>query len=207
MPKVNVLNMSGAVVEELELNDNVFGIEINEHVVYETVKNQLANKRQGTQSTKTRAEVRGGGKKPYRQKGTGRARQGSRRSPQFTGGGVVFAPKPKDYSYTLPKKVKRLAMKSVLSGKVVDSELIVLDQLTMEDYSTKKAVEILSNIKAEKKALIIVNDNNDKVKKSFANIPFVATLPVGEINVYDILKYDSLVLTKDVVKRIEEVYA
>ncbi|ERJ83092.1 50S ribosomal protein L4 [Peptostreptococcaceae bacterium oral taxon 113 str. W5053] len=207
MPKVNVLNMSGAVVEELELNDNVFGIEINEHVVYETVKNQLANKRQGTQSTKTRAEVRGGGKKPYRQKGTGRARQGSRRSPQFTGGGVVFAPKPRDYSYTLPKKVKRLAMKSVLSGKVVDSELIVLDQLTMEDYSTKKAVEILSNIKAEKKALIIVNDNNDKVKKSFANIPFVATLPVGEINVYDILKYDSLVLTKDVVKRIEEVYA
>lgn len=207
MPKVNVLNMSGAVVEELELNDNVFGIEINEHVVYETVKNQLANKRQGTQSTKTRAEVRGGGKKPYRQKGTGRARQGSRRSPQFTGGGVVFAPKPRDYSYTLPKKVKRLAMKSVLSGKVVDSELIVLDQLTMEDYSTKKAVEILSNIKAEKKVLIIVNDNNDKVKKSFANIPFVATLPVGEINVYDILKYDSLVLTKDVVKRIEEVYA
>ena len=207
MPKVNVLNMSGAVVEELELNDNVFGIEINEHVVYETVKNQLANKRQGTQSTKTRAEVRGGGKKPYRQKGTGRARQGSRRSPQFTGGGVVFAPKPRDYSYTLPKKVKRLAMKSVLSGKVVDSELIVLDQLTMEDYSTKKAVEILSNIKAEKKALIIVNDNNDKVKKSFANIPFVATLPVGEINVYDILKYDSLVLTKEVVKRIEEVYA
>lgn len=207
MPKVNVLNMSGAVVEELELNDNVFGIEINEHVVYETVKNQLANKRQGTQSTKTRAEVRGGGKKPYRQKGTGRARQGSRRSPQFTGGGVAFAPKPRDYSYTLPKKVKRLAMKSVLSGKVVDSELIVLDQLTMEDYSTKKAVEILSNIKAEKKALIIVNDNNDKVKKSFANIPFVATLPVGEINVYDILKYDSLVLTKDVVKRIEEVYA
>ena len=207
MPKVNVLNMSGAVVEELELNDNVFGIEINEHVVYETVKNQLANKRQGTQSTKTRAEVRGGGKKPYRQKGTGRARQGSRRAPQFTGGGVVFAPKPRDYSYSLPKKVKRLAMKSVLSGKVVDSELIVLDQLTMEDYSTKKAVEVLSNIKAEKKALIIVNDNNDKVKKSFANIPFVATLPVGEINVYDILKYDSLVLTKDVVKRIEEVYA
>lgn len=207
MPKVNVLNMSGAVVEELELNDNVFGIEINEHVVYETVKNQLANKRQGTQSTKTRAEVRGGGKKPYRQKGTGRARQGSRRAPQFTGGGVVFAPKPRDYSYSLPKKVKRLAMKSVLSSKVVDSELIVLDQLTMEDYSTKKAVEILSNIKAEKKALIIVNDNNDKVKKSFANIPFVATLPVGEINVYDILKYDSLVLTKDVVKRIEEVYA
>jgi len=207
MPKVNVLNMSGAVVEELELNDNVFGIEINEHVVYETVKNQLANKRQGTQSTKTRAEVRGGGKKPYRQKGTGRARQGSRRAPQFTGGGVVFAPKPRDYSYSLPKKVKRLAMKSVLSSKVVDSELIVLDQLTMEDYSTKKAVEVLSNIKAEKKALIIVNDNNDKVKKSFANIPFVATLPVGEINVYDILKYDSLVLTKDVVKRIEEVYA
>lgn len=207
MPKVNVLNMSGAVVEELELNDNVFGIEINEHVVYETVKNQLANKRQGTQSTKTRAEVRGGGKKPYRQKDTGRARQGSRRAPQFTGGGVVFAPKPRDYSYSLPKKVKRLAMKSVLSSKVVDSELIVLDQLTMEDYSTKKAVEVLSNIKAEKKALIIVNDNNDKVKKSFANIPFVATLPVGEINVYDILKYDSLVLTKDVVKRIEEVYA
>lgn len=207
MPKVNVLNMSGTVVEELELNDNVFGIEINEHVVYETVKNQLANKRQGTQSTKTRAEVRGGGKKPYRQKGTGRARQGSRRAPQFTGGGVVFAPKPRDYSYSLPKKVKRLAMKSVLSSKVVDSELIVLDQLTMEDYSTKKAVEVLSNIKAEKKALIIVNDNNDKVKKSFANIPFVATLPVGEINVYDILKYDSLVLTKDVVKRIEEVYA
>ena len=202
-----VYSIDGKELRKIELDDAVFGLPVNEDVIYYAVTNELANMRIGTACTKGRAEVNGSNAKPYKQKGTGRARQGSRRAPQFTGGGVVFAPKPRDYSYSLPKKVKRLAMKSVLSSKVVDSELIVLDQLTMEDYSTKKAVEVLSNIKAEKKALIIVNDNNDKVKKSFANIPFVATLPVGEINVYDILKYDSLVLTKDVVKRIEEVYA
>ena len=161
MPKVQILNQQGENVGELELNEAIFGVDVNEHVVYEVVRNQLANKRQGTQSAKTRSEVRGGGKKPWRQKGTGRARQGSIRSPQWRGGGVVFAPKPRDYSYAVPKKVRRLAIKSVLTDKVNDNEMIVLDKLSLDAISTKKAVEVLKNIKADKKALVVVDKNDD----------------------------------------------
>ena len=207
MPKVNVLNLSGDKVEEITLAEEIFGIEPNEHAVYEAVKNILANRRQGTQSAKTRAEVRGGGKKPWRQKGTGRARQGSIRAPQWTGGGIVFAPKPRDYSYKIPKKVRRLALKSVLSSKVQTEDMIVLDALVMEQASTKKAVEILKNIDAKEKAIVLVADGSETVRKSFRNIPKVATLALGEINVYDLLKYDTVVLTKEAVKKIEEVYS
>lgn len=207
MPKVNVLNLSGDKVEEITLAEEIFGIEPNEHAVYEAVKNILANRRQGTQSAKTRAEVKGGGKKPWRQKGTGRARQGSIRAPQWTGGGIVFAPKPRDYSYRIPKKVRRLALKSVLSSKVQTEDMIVLDALVMEEASTKKAVEILKNIDAKEKAIVLVADGSDNVRKSFRNIPKVATLALGEINVYDLLKYDTVVLTKEAVKKIEEVYS
>lgn len=207
MPKVNVLNLSGDKVEEITLAEEIFGIEPNEHAVYEAVKNILANRRQGTQSAKTRAEVKGGGKKPWRQKGTGRARQGSIRAPQWTGGGIVFAPKPRDYSYRIPKKVRRLALKSVLSSKVETEDMIVLDALVMEEASTKKAVEILKNIDAKEKAIVLVADGSDNVRKSFRNIPKVATLALGEINVYDLLKYDTVVLTKEAVKKIEEVYS
>lgn len=207
MPKVNVLNLSGDKVEEITLAEEIFGIEPNEHAVYEAVKNILANRRQGTQSAKTRAEVRGGGKKPWRQKGTGRARQGSIRAPQWTGGGIVFAPKPRDYSYRIPKKVRRLALKSVLSSKVQTEDMIVLDALVMEEASTKKAVEILKNIDAKEKAIVLVADGSESVRKSFRNIPKVATLALGEINVYDLLKYDTVVLTKEAVKKIEEVYS
>lgn len=207
MPKVNVLNLSGDKVEEITLAEEIFGIEPNEHAVYEAVKNILANRRQGTQSAKTRAEVRGGGKKPWRQKGTGRARQGSIRAPQWTGGGIVFAPKPRDYSYRIPKKVRRLALKSVLSSKVETEDMIVLDALVMEEASTKKAVEILKNIDAKEKAIVLVADGSDNVRKSFRNIPKVATLALGEINVYDLLKYDTVVLTKEAVQKIEEVYS
>lgn len=207
MPKVNVFNLSGDKVEEITLAEEIFGIEPNEHAVYEAVKNILANRRQGTQSAKTRAEVRGGGKKPWRQKGTGRARQGSIRAPQWTGGGIVFAPKPRDYSYRIPKKVRRLALKSVLSSKVQTEDMIVLDALVMEEASTKKAVEILKNIDAKEKAIVLVADGSESVRKSFRNIPKVATLALGEINVYDLLKYDTVVLTKEAVKKIEEVYS
>lgn len=207
MPKVNVFNLSGDKVEEITLAEEIFGIEPNEHAVYEAVKNILANRRQGTQSAKTRAEVRGGGKKPWRQKGTGRARQGSIRSPQWTGGGIVFAPKPRDYSYRIPKKVRRLALKSVLSSKVQTEDMIVLDALVMEEASTKRAVEILKNIDAKEKAIVLVADGSETVRKSFRNIPKVATLALGEINVYDLLKYDTVVLTKEAVKKIEEVYS
>lgn len=207
MPKVNVLNLSGDKVEEITLAEEIFGIEPNEHAVYEAVKNILANRRQGTQSAKTRAEVKGGGKKPWRQKGTGRARQGSIRAPQWTGGGIVFAPQPRDYSYKIPKKVRRLALKSVLSSKVQTEDMIVLDALVMEEASTKKAVEILKNIDAKEKAIVLVADGSDNVRKSFRNIPKVATLALGEINVYDLLKYDTVVLTKEAVKKIEEVYS
>lgn len=207
MPKVNVLNLSGDKVEEITLAEEIFGIEPNEHAVYEAVKNILANRRQGTQSAKTRAEVKGGGKKPWRQKGTGRARQGSIRAPQWTGGGIVFAPQPRDYSYKIPKKVRRLALKSVLSSKVQTEDMIVLDALVLEEASTKKAVEILKNIDAKEKAIVLVADGSDNVRKSFRNIPKVATLALGEINVYDLLKYDTVVLTKEAVQKIEEVYS
>ncbi|MCK9445136.1 MAG: 50S ribosomal protein L4 [Tissierellaceae bacterium] len=207
MPKVNVYNMSGEVVREIELNENIFGIDINQHVVYEAVKNHLANKRQGTQSTKTRAEVRGGGRKPWRQKGTGRARQGSIRAPHFKGGGVTFAPKPRDYSYKLPKKVKRLAMKSALSSKVLNNEIIVVDQLNFDAPKTKEMVNFLANINADNKALIVTGEKNINVVKSASNIPNVQTTVVNTLNVYEILKYNSFIITEDAVKKVEEVYA
>ena len=207
MPKLNVLNVNGLNVGEIELAEAVFGVEVNEHVLYEVVKNQLANKRQGTQSAKTRAEVRGGGRKPWKQKGTGRARQGSIRAVQWVGGGVAFAPKPRDYRYTLPKKVRRLAMKSALSAKVQNNEIIVLDALTMEAPKTKEFAQILKNINASKKALVVTAEKNDNVVKSARNIEGVQAATVNTINVYDILKYDTFVITTDAVKKVEEVYA
>lgn len=207
MPKVNVYNMLGELVEEMELSEAVFGVEINEHVVYEVVKNQLANKRQGTQSAKTRAEVRGGGRKPWRQKGTGRARQGSIRSPQWKGGGVVFAPKPRDYSYSVPKKVRRLALKSVLTDKLQNNEMIVVDHLSFNAPKTKEMQKVLANLKADRKALIVMAEKDVNVIRSASNIPYVATALVNTINVYDILKYNSFIITKEAVKRVEEVYA
>ncbi|HBL4856417.1 TPA: 50S ribosomal protein L4 [Clostridioides difficile] len=207
MPKLNVLNVSGQNVGEIELSDSIFGVEVNGHVLYEVVKNQLANKRQGTQSAKTRAEVRGGGRKPWKQKGKGRARQGSTRSVQWVGGGVAFAPKPRSYKYTLPKKVRRLAMKSALSSKVQNSEVIVLDALNMDAPKTKEFAQILNNINAAKKALVVIADKNDNVIKSARNIEGVQTALVNTMNVYDILKYDSFIITTDAVKKVEEVYA
>ena len=207
MPKLNVLNTNGQNVGEIELSDAIFNIEVNEHVLYEAVKNQLANKRQGTQSAKTRAEVRGGGRKPWKQKGTGRARQGSIRAVQWVGGGVAFAPKPRDYSYTLPKKVRRLAMKSALSAKVQNGEIIVLDALNMEAPKTKEFAQILKNVNSAKKALIVTAENNENVIKSARNLEGVQAATVNTINVYDILKYDSFIITTDAVKKVEEVYA
>ncbi|WP_313756272.1 50S ribosomal protein L4 [Tissierella sp.] len=207
MPKVNVYNMLGEQVGEIELDENIFGIEVNQHVVYEVVKNQLANKRQGTQSAKTRAEVRGGGRKPWRQKGTGRARQGSIRAPHFTGGGVTFAPKPRDYSYSVPKKVRRLAMKSALTSKVLNNEIIVIDEINFDAPKTKDMANFLTKINADKKALIVMGEKNVNVIKSANNIPNVQTALVNTLNVYDILKYNSFIITKDAVRKVEEVYA
>lgn len=207
MPKVNVYNQLGEVVGDIELNEAIFGIEVNEHVVYEVVKNHLANRRQGTQSAKTRAEVRGGGRKPWRQKGTGRARQGSIRAPQWKGGGVVFAPKPRSYRYSVPKKVRRLAMKSVLSSKVLEGELRILDALTIDAFSTKKAKEILKNLSLETKTMIVLPEGNDMIIKSFANLPKVETVVVDCMNVYDLMRFDNLVIVKDALSKIEEVYA
>ncbi|WP_459541546.1 50S ribosomal protein L4 [Parvimonas micra] len=207
MPKVNVYNQLGEVVGDIELNEAIFGIEVNEHVVYEVVKNHLANRRQGTQSAKTRAEVRGGGRKPWRQKGTGRARQGSIRAPQWKGGGVVFAPKPRSYRYSVPKKVRRLAMKSVLSSKVLEGELRILDALTIDAFSTKKAKEILKNLSLETKTMIVLSEGNDMIIKSFANLPKVETVVVDYMNVYDLMRFDNLVIVKDALSKIEEVYA
>jgi large subunit ribosomal protein L4 len=207
MAKVKMLNMDGASAGEIELKDEIFGIEINEYAVYEVIKNYLANQRQGTQSAKTRSEVRGGGRKPFRQKGTGRARQGSRVAPTHVGGGVVFAPKPRDYSYSVPKKVKRLALKSALSAKVADGEIIVIDTLQFDEPKTKKMVEFLGNVKAEKKALIVTAEKNDTVIRSAANIPGIGTTQVGTLNVYEILNHTSFIVTKDAIGKIEEVYA
>ncbi|WP_368346945.1 50S ribosomal protein L4 [Peptostreptococcus anaerobius] len=207
MPKINVLNVSGQNVGEIELNDSIFDIEINEHVLYEAVKCQLANKRQGTQSAKTRAEVRGGGRKPWRQKGTGRARQGSIRSVQWVGGGVAFAPKPRDYSYSLPKKVRRLAMKSALSSKVQDKEIIVLDALSLEAPKTKEIVNLFKNVNAAKKTLVVTAENDVNVVKSVRNIEGANVAHVSTLNVYDILNCDSFIITTDAVKKVEEVYA
>lgn len=206
MASVAVYNIEGKEVDKLELNDSVFGVEINEHLVHMAVVGQLANNRQGTQSAKTRSEVSGGGRKPWRQKGTGHARQGSTRSPQWTGGGVVFAPKPRDYSVKMNKKEKQIAMKSVLTSKVQDEKLVVVDELKMDEIKTKKFVEIMNNLKAAK-ALVVTKDVENNVVLSAKNVADAKTVVVNEINVYDILKYDTLVLTKDAVAAIEEVYA
>ena len=206
MATIAVYNIEGKEVDKLELNDNVFGVEINEHLVHLAVVSQLANSRQGTQSAKTRSEVSGGGKKPWRQKGTGHARQGSTRSPQWTGGGVVFAPKPRDYSMKMNKREKQIAMKSALTSKVQDSKLVVVDDLKLDEIKTSKFVEVMNNLKVSK-ALVVTKDKNENVILSARNIPTVKTTMTNAINVYDILKYDSLVMTKDAVAAIEEVYA
>lgn len=206
MASVKVFNMSGNEVGSIELSDNIFAVKVNESVVHQAVVQYLANQRQGTKGTKTRAEVRGGGKKPWRQKGTGRARQGSIRAPQWTGGGVVFAPKARDYSFKLNKKVKRLALKSVLTSKVNDNKLIVLDNLEFPEIKTKEMKNVLNNINASK-ALVVIEDANKNVVLSARNIPDVKTASINTINVYDIIKYDSLVLTKGAVEKIQEVYA
>ena len=206
MAKVSVYNMEGKEVGTIELNDAVFGVEINEHLVHMAVVQQLANNRQGTQKAKTRSEVSGGGRKPWRQKGTGHARQGSTRSPQWTGGGVVFAPVPRDYSFKINKKEKRAALKSVLTSRVLDNKLIVVDELKFDEIKTKKFQAVMDNLKV-KKALVVIADNDEKITMSARNIPTVKTALVNSINVYDILKGDTLVLTKDAVAKIEEVYA
>lgn len=206
MPKISVLDMEGKSVEEIELNKEIFDIEINEHAVYLVVKNILANKRQGTHSAKTRSEVRGGGRKPWRQKGTGRARQGSIRSPQWKGGGIVFAKKPKDYSYTTPKKVRRLALKSVLTSKVQENQMIVVDNIKLEEAKTKNIVKVLNAINSDKKALLVLAGNDTDVKRAARNIPTVETVTAENINVYEILKYNSLIITKDALRVIEEVF-
>ena len=204
MANVSVYNIEGNQVGEIELSDAVFGVEINEHLLHMAVVNHLAAKRQGTQSAKTRSEVSGGGKKPYRQKGTGHARQGSTRAPQWTGGGVVFAPKPGDYSFKINKKERREALKSALTSKVVDNKIVVLDAFKMDEVKTKKFQAVMDALKVSK-ALVVVEDNN--VVLSARNIPTVKTASTNTINVYDILKYDTLVLTQDVVAAITEVYA
>ena len=206
MATVKMLNMAGEAVGEIALKDEIFGIEINEYAVHEVVKNYLANQRQGTQSAKTRSEVKGGGQKPYRQKGTGRARQGSRRAPNHVGGGIVFAPKPRDYRYTINKKVRRLAMKSVFTSKVAENEIIVIDAITFDQPKTKEMVKMLAAVNAEKKALIVLPEVDKNVVKSAANIPGVQTTIVTALNVYDMLNHTSLILTKDAVSKIEEVY-
>ena len=207
MPKLDVYDITGKKVKELELNEAVFGIEPNEAVVHSVLVNFLANQRQGTQSTKTRSEVSGGGRKPWRQKGTGRARQGSIRAPQWIKGGIALGPKPRSYKYTVNKKERQLAVKSVLSSKVLENELVVVDSLPLNDIKTKEMVKALSNLKVEGKALIMLPEKNEKVQKSARNIEGVKTTLVETINIYDLLKYNKLVVTEDTVKKLEEVYA
>lgn len=199
--------MAGAEAGSIELKDDIFGIEVNQFAVHQVIKNYLANQRQGTQSAKNRGEVRGGGRKPFRQKGTGRARQGSTVAPNHVGGGVVFAPKPRDYRYTVPKKIKRLAMKSALSSKVEEKEIIVLDALTFDAPKTKEMVKVLENVKAAKKALIVMAEKDENIIKSAANIPGVKTCLVSTMNVYEIVNYTSFIITKEAVNKIEEVYS
>ncbi|SEP99204.1 large subunit ribosomal protein L4 [Lachnospiraceae bacterium RM5] len=206
MAKVSVYNMEGNEVGNMELNDAIFNVEVNEHLVHMAVVSQLANNRQGTQSAKTRSEVRGGGRKPWRQKGTGHARQGSTRSPQWTGGGVVFAPKPRDYSFSLNKKEKRLALKSALTSRVQDNKFIVIDSLKMDEIKTKTFAGVLASLNVNK-ALVVLNENDLNVVKSAKNIPDVKTALTNTINVYDIMKYDTVVIDKAAVETIEEVYA
>ena len=207
MPKIDVYDINGKKVKELELNEAVFGIEPNEAVVHSVLVNFLANQRQGTQSTKTRSEVSGGGRKPWRQKGTGRARQGSIRAPQWIKGGIALGPKPRSYKYTVNKKERQLAIKSLLSSKVLENNLVVVDSLPLKEIKTKEMVKALSNLKVEGKALIMLPEKNENVQKSARNIEDVKTTLVGTINVYDLLKYNKLVLTLDTVKKLEEVYA
>ncbi len=207
MAKVSVYDMNGNTVSELELNDAVFGIEPSKYAMHQAVVNFLANQRQGTQSTLTRTEVSGGGKKPWRQKGTGHARQGSTRSPQWRHGGIALGPKPRSYSYTLNKKVKRLALLSALSSKVQENEIVVVDKISTDGYKTKTIVNMLKAIGADSKALIVLDTVDAQVIKSAANIPGVKTTQVGTLNVYDILNYNKLVVVKDAVAKIEEVYA
>lgn len=206
MASVKVYNIEGKEVGSIELNDAVFGVQVNEHLMHMAVVNRLANKRQGTQSAKTRAEVRGGGRKPWRQKGTGHARQGSTRSPQWKGGGVVFAPKPRDYSFKINKKERAAAIKSALTTRVAESKIYVMDEISLDEIKTKKVQAMLEALKVQK-ALIVLDKKDEKVILSARNIPTVRTAIYNTINVYDILKYDSLVITKDAVAQIEEVYA
>ena len=206
MANVSVYNMEGKQIDTIELNDAVFGVEVNEHLVHMAVVQQLANNRQGTQKAKTRSEVSGGGRKPWRQKGTGHARQGSTRAPQWTGGGVVFAPVPRDYSFKLNKKEKRAALKSALTSKVQDNKLIVVDELKFDEIKTKNFAAVMNNLNA-KKALVVLADNDEKVVASARNIADVQTALTNTINVYDIMKANNVVLTKDAVAKIEEVYA
>ena len=206
MAKVAVYNMEGKEVDSIELNDSIFGVEINEHLVHMAVLQQLANNRQGTQKAKTRSEVRGGGRKPWRQKGTGHARQGSTRSPQWTGGGVVFAPVPRDYSFKMNKKEKRAALKSVLTSKVRENKFIVLDELKLAEVKTKEMKKVLDNLKVNN-ALVIIGDDSENVALSARNIAGVQTASVNTINVFDMLKYNTIIATKSSVASIEEVYA
>ena len=206
MPKLNVLNIQGQNVGEIELSDAVFGVEVNEHLVHMAVVNQLANNRQGTQKAKTRSEVSGGGRKPWRQKGTGHARQGSTRSPQWTGGGVVFAPVPRDYSFKMNKKEKRAALKSALTSRVEENKFIVVDEMKFDEIKTKKFQDVLNNLSVSK-ALVVLEDGNKNAELSARNIADVKTAKTNTINVYDILKYNTVIATKAAVQAIEEVYA
>ncbi len=207
MPKVALYNMEGSQIGDIELNESVFGAKVNETAIHTVVKNYLANQRQGTQSTKTRSEVRGGGIKPWRQKGTGRARQGSIRATQWIKGGIALGPKPRDYRYSVNKKLKAIAIKSALSAKVNEGAFIVVDDIKLEEIKTKNVVKMLDALKVESKALIVTNEKNDNVVRSAKNIQGVATTFMGSLNVYDVLKYDVMVITKDAVSKIEEVYA
>jgi len=206
MANVSVYNMEGIEVGKIDLSDAIFGIEVNKHLVHMAVVQQLANNRQGTQKAKTRSEVSGGGRKPWRQKGTGHARQGSTRSPQWTGGGVVFAPVPRDYSFKLNKKEKRIALKSALTSKVVDKKVIVLDELKFDEIKTKKFQEVMDNLKVSR-GLVVIAENDAKVVMSAKNVPSIHTTLTNTINVYDVMKAQTVVLTRDAVKMIEEVYA
>lgn len=207
MPKVAVYNINGNQVGEIELNENTFGANINVEAMHQVVKMLLANRRQGTQSALTRAEVRGGGIKPWKQKGTGRARHGSTRSPQWTHGGIVFAPKPRSYRYSVPKKIKRIAMKSALTSKVADNDLIVVDELSFTAPKTKLVVGMLENLKVGKKTLIVLAEKNENVERSARNIEGVKTALVNTLNVYDILNYDKFIITKEAALKVQEVYA
>ena len=207
MPKVDLYNMKGETVGNIDLNEDIFGVEVNSNAMHLAVQNQLANKRQGTQSTKTKSEVRGGGIKPWRQKGTGRARQGSIRSAQWIKGGIVLGPKPRSHSYTLPKKLKKLALKSALSSKVNGNELMVLDILKFDAIKTKQMVGVLSSLKVDSSVLIVLDGKNEAVEKSARNIPGVKTAFVNTINVFDILKHEKFIITRDAVAKVEEVYA